>query len=386
MNQNSRASNQLRLAVYLLLFILGLQASIAIGDSDIEIASFELNPRAWVETFAPGQVLFTLRNNGPDDWVQIEGEEPRLLHIHVWISDDESMSADDLLVKTFTAPLEMAANSDRSFDLPGINRADLIVPSRPNPFFWYMTIDTEGFSDPNQSNNALFAPEATLVKTPEFETFAAFSGPEIITKGIEIIPQDCFVFNAFYGNNWRIQCNDGDTGFTATFHLEEAEQIDVQITHLSSAAASCPGGGYSPVSIRLNGEEFATDYDPAENHGGSHWYVTDTWTLPGIKGENKLDWYGGETCTHYWIQQLVVTPTPLKASAKFIAEGNSGLLTILGPIGASVRIETSTDLSTWEEFRMFENFAGSQSLPITDLQDRDQQFYRAVVEQANDGN
>ena len=73
-----------------------------------------------------------------------------------------------------------------------------------------------------------------------------------------------------------------------------------------SAAAHCPGGGYSPVTIRVNGRPVVSKYDPASSHGGSHGIVTDTWKFAGRKGSNTLEFVSVEQCTHYWIRGIEV--------------------------------------------------------------------------------
>ena len=80
----------------------------------------------------------------------------------------------------------------------------------------------------------------------------------------------------------------------------------MRVTHLSSGSAGCPGGGYSPVTIKVRGNTVVADYDPAENHGGSHGMVTDTWNVALQAGNNSLQWIAGDLCTHYWIQRIEV--------------------------------------------------------------------------------
>lgn len=199
----SRASLLRRLSVvFRFALIVKVNSSLLLSaDSDIEVVSLVVNPQEWVETFSPGQVLFTLKNNGPDDLTQVEGEAPRILKLNFCISDDDSVGEDDELVAAFNAPFEFAKGNEAQLELYGIHRSLLIVPSRAEPYYWYLTVEAEGFTDPNGENNTSFAPLPSVVSAAPSGIWAAFSGTEILTSNLEIFPVDCFVFNQYYGNN-----------------------------------------------------------------------------------------------------------------------------------------------------------------------------------------
>lgn len=117
-------------------------------------------------------------------------------------------------------------------------------------------------------------------------------------------------YNAAYPGSWRMVALDA--GFQADFELEAAPgSATLVIDHLSSAtsAPGCPGGGYAPVDIVVNGQALASCYDPAQNHGGSHGFVTDRWEVGHLlrPGPNRIQLRQCATaCTHYWIRYLYI--------------------------------------------------------------------------------
>jgi hypothetical protein len=134
---------------------------------------------------------------------------------------------------------------------------------------------------------------------------ADFSAATIQTENMSITPGSSFAYNTTYGGSWRILQNGG--GFSGTFTAPGAGSYTLQVVHLSSAAAGAPGGGYSPVTIKVNGSAIAQDWDPAEHHDGSHGFVTDTWVVPANQGQNTVQWIAGDIYTHYWIQSIALT-------------------------------------------------------------------------------
>ena len=81
------------------------------------------------------------------------------------------------------------------------------------------------------------------------------------------------------------------------------------VTHLTSADSGSPGGGYSPVTIAVNGTNLVACYDPASHHGGTHGFVTDSWSFDATAGvQASITWsLCGDWYTFYWIQQLAIT-------------------------------------------------------------------------------
>jgi len=118
-------------------------------------------------------------------------------------------------------------------------------------------------------------------------------------------------YNSYYGNSWRMTY-PGQSLIDIQFDLDALpSSINLTLTHLTSYSASCPGDGYAPVDILINGQTFKSNYDVAENHSGSHGYETDTWSVNSsylITGPNFLGiMYDGDACTHYWIQRIEIT-------------------------------------------------------------------------------
>jgi hypothetical protein len=77
------------------------------------------------------------------------------------------------------------------------------------------------------------------------------------------------------------------------------------VTHMTYVGG-CPGGGYSPVSITVNGEPVVTNYDVAENFDGVHTWVTEDFPVYLWPGENHIEWVAGPLCSPYWIQNVQI--------------------------------------------------------------------------------
>jgi len=129
---------------------------------------------------------------------------------------------------------------------------------------------------------------------------ADFSQPKI-SGTIDIFVGSSFRWNDYY-QIWRIE-NDGG-GFSGEFNLAAGGTYQLIVDHTASAAGSCPGGGYSPVTIRVNGTVVADCWDPAENNGGSHGSVIDEWSVDLNAGLNTVEWTACDLCTHYWIRTI----------------------------------------------------------------------------------
>ena len=136
-----------------------------------------------------------------------------------------------------------------------------------------------------------------------------FSGPEIQATDVAVTAGPGFAYNNYYGGSWRM-LYPGYSGFSARFWLDSVRAVDMEVTHLSSAADGAPGGGYSPIDIGVNGWLFWDNYDVADNHGGSHGFETDTFTLPASlldQGWNEIVFVFEDdpwASTHYWIQRM----------------------------------------------------------------------------------
>lgn len=145
-----------------------------------------------------------------------------------------------------------------------------------------------------------------IVELPE--TSANFQTEGMTLVNTTITPGANFSFAAANGV-WKIFIEGG--GFTGTFESPGgATDGQFVVTHLSSASAGCQGGGYSPVTISANGSVVVADWDAAENNGGTHNYVVDTFAFPIEAGTNTFEWTAGDLCTHYWIHSIVVETAP----------------------------------------------------------------------------
>lgn len=76
------------------------------------------------------------------------------------------------------------------------------------------------------------------------------------------------------------------------------------VEHLSSSAVSCLGGGYSPVTISINGQDVVVNHSPP-SHGmiEEHWDVSRYLKV----GTNEVQWDAGEFCSHYWLKRWEIT-------------------------------------------------------------------------------
>ena len=112
---------------------------------------------------------------------------------------------------------------------------------------------------------------------------------------------DCF----FRDDHWTIPQPGNYIRFNFTLDCAP-EEATLYLYHLTSADSSCPNGGYSPVDIDINGINLRDNFDVAANHGGTHGWVQDEWTVQwyGLhRGDNEVRITAQNgMCTHYWLQ------------------------------------------------------------------------------------
>jgi hypothetical protein len=107
------------------------------------------------------------------------------------------------------------------------------------------------------------------------------------------------------------------------FALDSARALEVELQHLTSAAAGVPNGGYSPVDLIVNdvdGDPFnetnllLNNYDVAQQHGGSHGFETDTFAIPADllrAGTNSVSIaFYSTALTNYWFRHLEIRAVP----------------------------------------------------------------------------
>lgn len=132
--------------------------------------------------------------------------------------------------------------------------------------------------------------------------YADFS-QQTIAGTISISVGQSFRWNDFY-QIWRIESSGG--GFTGSFNSPSGGTYQLVVDHTSSASSGCQGGGYSPVTIRVNGTTVANCWDPAANNGGTHGSAIDEWTINLNAGANTIEWTACNLCTHYWIRSIEI--------------------------------------------------------------------------------
>jgi uncharacterized repeat protein (TIGR03803 family) len=140
--------------------------------------------------------------------------------------------------------------------------------------------------------------------------FAGFTTATIQTANMTITPTAYFSYNTNFPGSWDIAAES--FGFTGTFDVPSTGTYMLTANHQTSAATSCPGGGYSPVNVYVNGTQIASNFDPAQQSGGSLGEVTNSWLITATAGvDNTLKWAAGPLCSRYWIEALQITPMPL---------------------------------------------------------------------------
>lgn len=76
------------------------------------------------------------------------------------------------------------------------------------------------------------------------------------------------------------------------------------VVHLSSYSKSCPGDGYSPVTIFVNDRPVVEDHSPP-----SHGYIQESWDISSLlkaRAINTIRFEAGDMCTHYWLQSFSI--------------------------------------------------------------------------------
>ena len=138
--------------------------------------------------------------------------------------------------------------------------------------------------------------------------YADFTTATVQTNNMTITPGAYFTYNTIAGGSWGIAAES--FGFLGTFVVPADGSYRLTVDHQTSAASACPGGGYSPVNIFVNGTQIATNFDPAQQNGGSLSEATNSWVVNALAGENSFQWVAGALCSRYWIQGIQVTPAP----------------------------------------------------------------------------
>jgi len=183
------------------------------------------------------------------------------------------------------------------------SRKSYFIDEGTHAFDWMYQKDSS-ISDANDCgwiDDIVFEPEPVdpaLYCWVDLHSYSKFENNMTVTDS------NNFTYNMTYEDGWLIGVPAG--GFTVTFESLVADGMELVVRHLSSAYSGCQGGGYSPVTISLNGVPIVSDYDPAENHGGYHGLVTDIWPISVNASTNTLEWTANNLCTNYWIQGVEI--------------------------------------------------------------------------------
>ena len=157
---------------------------------------------------------------------------------------------------------------------------------------------------------AVFALSFTSTASDIYLDFSLYPDGNAVYQGMKSWQSSGTDKNPHYGNSLRLLYQG--SSLRSEFYLEDSPaSAKLFVTHLSSKATGCPGNGYSPVSIYINGNALVRNYDVAENHRGSHGYETDSWQVERYlrKGNNVVKWVAGDLCSHYWIKKFQLRVT-----------------------------------------------------------------------------
>lgn len=234
--------------------------------------------------------------------------------------------------------------------------------------------------DLDLSNNEVRLARPLHVTPPGHGIYADFSRSEIATGSMSLTPSEWSIYHCYAGGCW-VALRPNYPVFYAVFSAPEAGDYWLNVRHLSSAASDCPFGGYSPVSVYVNGAPVVEDWDVAENHGGTHGYGLDSWLITAQAGENILEWRAGDLCTIYWIQRLEIVPTeaPVRLAAPVRLPSGAVELALTGARGRGAAIEESADFQTWTTLTNIALATGSVVLRDDTAASGGQRFYRAQV-------
>jgi hypothetical protein len=135
-----------------------------------------------------------------------------------------------------------------------------------------------------------------------FVDFSPFPSGTADTRAVTVKGCDGCDKNPHYKKSLRLLREGARLTLEAT--AARSKYVVLELKHLSSGAASCPNGGYSPVTIEVNGRSVAQAFSPAE-----HSFTVDTFDITDAiqDGKNIITITAARgTCTHYWLQGLAI--------------------------------------------------------------------------------
>ena len=134
--------------------------------------------------------------------------------------------------------------------------------------------------------------------------FSPLPGGRPYEEGISLEAMSGADDNPYYKQSLRLLTPGSyvEMSFDFDGHGRNAELL---LRHLSSAAEDATNGGWSPVSISLNGRQVAYEHAPAE-----HGFMEETWDIGHLlrNGRNVLRIEAGNLETHYWLQRVEILP------------------------------------------------------------------------------
>ncbi len=135
-----------------------------------------------------------------------------------------------------------------------------------------------------------------------FLDFTPFPDGEAISGGIALESARGADRNPYYRESLRL-LND-NSYLEASFEVRGMPR-DAALTlrHLSSASSEAYNGGWSPVSVYVNGSAVVRDHSPDE-----HGMMEETWDLGELlqPGRNTIRIQAEDLQTHYWVQRIEV--------------------------------------------------------------------------------
>ncbi len=126
---------------------------------------------------------------------------------------------------------------------------------------------------------------------------------DIRLQSVRMAPNSGLKWSPYY-KTWRLERAGDSFGIELT--APKARKYELLVTDLTSASSQCPGGGYSPVAIEVNGKAIAPLHDPALAHNGDHGWAIDKWDIDLNEGNNTITWTAGALCTQYWINRVEI--------------------------------------------------------------------------------
>lgn len=159
--------------------------------------------------------------------------------------------------------------------------------------------------------------DSTVKNGPTTQTVlavASFANPQIKAEKCTVRTGPYVGYNQYYGHSWLMH-----SGGWSYIEIEFEKPADSEpyvyylTNHLSSLSS---GGGYSPVSLSVNGQEFEHCFNP--NWGN---WVHDEWNISDyvVDGKNVIRIsFCGDAATNYWINAAwIFTDTEERGRSRY---------------------------------------------------------------------